>query len=106
MDKNACEVACSEQTLTIRGDLTLSSVQYALEQIQRLSSRAGSTCLVETLDLSHVRACDSSAVALVLELRRRGLQRVIHPPAAFLAIVHACQLDALFPHLAQNRGSA
>ena len=105
MDKVDCEVACAGRTLTISGSITLRSVQHVLWQIQRLSKQADTACLADTLDLRHVHGCDSSAVALVFELRRRGLKHVICPPSAFLAIAHACQLDALFPHLAQNCAS-
>ena len=101
MDKGFCKVTRKADALFIEGDITLQSVQAALAQIKAISAEA----LPDALDLSRVRACDSSAVALVLELQRRGLKKVLHAPAAFMAIAEACQLGALFPHLAQNQNA-
>ncbi len=99
MDKGYCKVTRDAWGLSIEGSMTLQSMPQVLAQIKTLSGETAP----EALDLSRVSVCDSSAVALVLELQRHGLQRVLHAPATFVAIADACQLGALFPHLAQNQ---
>jgi len=88
-------------TLVIEGEVTLATINPVLANIASLTQLE----FPQNVDLSRVGLCDSSAVALVLELQRRGAKRVQHAPLAFVAIVHACQLDALFPDLAQNHVS-
>ncbi|MDD2894231.1 MAG: STAS domain-containing protein [Halothiobacillaceae bacterium] len=89
-----------DHTLVIAGDITLATINPVLARVASLTQAKP----VENVDLSGLGLCDSSAVALVLALRRqqRGVN-VLHAPAAFSAIVQACQLGALFPDLAQNR---
>ena len=99
MDKGYCKVTRDACALFIEGNITLQSMPQVLAQIKALFGET----TPEALDLSRVNACDSSAVALVLELQRHGLQRVLHAPATFVAIADACQLGALFLHLAQNQ---
>jgi len=90
-----------DHALVIEGEITLATINPVLSMIASLTQAR----LPENVDLSGLGLCDSSAVALVLELQRRGVSRVQHAPLAFVAIVHACQLDALFPDLAQNQAS-
>lgn len=50
---------------------------------------------VAVLDLADVTDCDSSAVALLLQMRRRGVAEFRHFPASMQAILTACQLESL-----------
>ncbi len=88
-----------DHALVIAGDITLATINPVLARVTSLTQAKPA----ENVDLSGLGLCDSSAVALVLELRRCGVVNVLHAPAAFSAIVQACQLGALFPDLAQNR---
>lgn len=86
----------------IEGEVTLATINPVLAKIVAMIQLE----MPRSVDLARLGLCDSSAVALVLELQRRGVDKVLHAPAAFSAIVHACQLDALFPDLAQNQATA
>lgn len=87
-----------DHTLVIAGEITLATINPVLAKVANLTQAKPP----ENVDLSGLGLCDSSAVALVLELRRYRMVHVLHAPAAFSAIVQACQLGALFPDLAQN----
>ncbi len=89
------------QTLVIEGEVTLATINPVLAKIKSMTQSK----FPQNVDLSRLGSCDSSAVALALELQRRGARLIHHVPLAFVAIVHACQLDALFPELAQNHTS-
>jgi len=91
-------IEIQNHTLVIEGEVTLATIKPVLSKIASLNQLE----FPQNVDLSRLGRCDSSAVALVLELQRRGVSRVQHAPSAFVAIVRACQLDALFPDLAQN----
>ena len=101
MSNRRWHVENQDHTLVIEGEVTLATVNPVLAKIASLTQHE----FPESVDLSRLGLCDSSAVALILELQRRGVTRVQHAPLAFAAIVHACQLDALFPDLAQNHPS-
>ena len=88
-----------DHTLIIEGAITLATIHPVLSRIVGLIKLEPA----ESVDLSGIDVCDSTALALLLELRRRGLGMVSHMPEPLVAIVHACQLDALFYDLAQNR---
>ena len=98
MNKPCCYVDDSSSTLMLEGDFTLATMSQGLSQINALIQNE----VPKHIDLSRLNLCDSSTVALVMDLRRRGVLHVLHAPLAFAAIVRACQLDALFPDLAQN----
>lgn len=99
MNAQAVNVTLQNNCLLIKGDLTFNTIMQA-----RAALAAGLVDhqLPDCLDLSGVSVCDSTAVAWVLELQSRGLKVLCGVPAGFLAIIHVCQLDALFPELAQN----
>ncbi|MDM7322805.1 MAG: STAS domain-containing protein [Gammaproteobacteria bacterium] len=80
------------ETLRLAGPLYLGGVMQALEKLRRELAHGS----VTTLDLAGVSACDSSAVALILEMRRQGVSVIRHIPADMEAIVRACQLETLF----------
>jgi len=101
MSNRRWHVELQNHTLVIEGEVTLTTVTPLLAKIDSLTQLD----LPQCVDLSRLGLCDSSAVVLVLELQRRGASRVQHAPLAFIAIVRACQLDALFPDLAQNHAS-
>lgn len=79
------------KTLRLAGPLRLGGVAQALELLRRELARGP----VDTLDLAGVSSCDSSAVALMLEMRRQGVGGIRHVPADMDAIVRACQLEEL-----------
>ncbi|MGK0674030.1 MAG: STAS domain-containing protein [Halothiobacillaceae bacterium] len=79
------------ETLKLAGPLRLGGAARALELLRRELARGP----VGTLDLAGVSSCDSSAVALMLEMRRQGVRKIRHVPADMDAIVRACQLEAL-----------
>ena len=91
-------VDTQSSTLVLEGDLTLATMSQGLLHINALIQNE----VPKNIDLSRLNVCDSSTVALVLDLQRRGVLHVLHAPVAFAAIVRACQLDALFPDLAQT----
>ncbi len=99
MSRDKWSAAFQGDCLWIEGDVTLDTVSAILARVEELSRDVPLKCL----DLSSLGLCDSSAVALVIELQRRGITRVLNAPKPFLAIAHACQLDAIFPDFAQNR---
>jgi ABC-type transporter Mla MlaB component len=94
-------IEIQNHTLVIDGEVTLATIDPVLAKIASMTQLE----FPQNVDLSRLGLCDSSAVALVLELQRRGASRVQHAPSAFIAIVQACQLGALFPDLAQNHTS-
>jgi ABC-type transporter Mla MlaB component len=98
MTAQSVSVKLLNNGLLIEGDLTLSTILQARAELSNLVGRNS----LQYIDLSGVRLCDSSAVAWVLELQRLGVKVVHGAPAGFLAIIRVCQLDALFPDLAQN----
>ncbi|HES76271.1 MAG TPA: STAS domain-containing protein [bacterium] len=102
MSNTRWHVMRREQTLVIEGEITLATISPVLAAIMSLIQDEPP----KDVDLSHLRLCDSSAVALVLELQRHGGGHVLHAPPAFSAVVRACQLDALFPYLAQNHSDS
>jgi ABC-type transporter Mla MlaB component len=79
------------ETLKLSGPLRLDGVVQALEGLRRELAQGP----VVTLDLAGVSTCDSSAVALMLEMRRQGVREIRHVPVDMQAIVRACQLETL-----------
>lgn len=79
------------ETLRLTGTLRLEDAAEALDGLRRELARGP----VATLDLAEVTRCDSSAVALLLEMQRQGVKQIFHVPADMAAIVRACQLEAL-----------
>lgn len=98
MDKQHCNVDYQSPTLMIEGDLTLATMSLVLSKINSLTFGE----MPQNIDLTRLNLCDSSAVALALDLKRRGVFHVLHAPPAFAAIVRACQMGVLFPDLAQD----
>lgn len=90
---NGLRITRAGNGLTLAGDLRLAGIVPALEALRRELARGP----VQWLDLAGVEDCDSSAVALMLEMRRLGVAAIRHMPANMQAIVRACQLEALLP---------
>lgn len=89
------------EALRLEGELRLPGIVQSLEQLRGELGKG----VVTTLDLAGVTACDSSAVALMLEMRRLGVSRILHVPEDMEAIVRACQLEELL-HLDQPSAAA
>lgn len=87
------------ETLRLEGELRLQGITKTLDLLRSELARGA----VTTIDLAGVTACDSSAVALMLEMRRLGVGRIRHAPEDMDAIVRACQLEEL---LAADQTSA
>jgi ABC-type transporter Mla MlaB component len=79
------------ETLRVEGELRIGVIVQALEALRRELAHGP----VAELDLAGVTACDSSAVALMLEMRRLGVAAIRHAPSDMDAIVRACQLEEL-----------
>jgi len=79
------------QELKLEGELRMASMPQALALLRR-ELGLGS---VIAIDLAGVTACDSSAVALMLEMKRQGVAAIRHLPSDMEAIVRACQLEEL-----------
>ncbi|MGC8730938.1 MAG: STAS domain-containing protein [Halothiobacillaceae bacterium] len=88
---NAFRVTRMGETLKVEGELRIGGIVQALELLRRELAHGPAAML----DLAGVTACDSSAVALMLEMRRQGVSRIRHVPADMEAIVRACQLETL-----------
>lgn len=87
----ALTISREGETLRLAGSLRLEGAAEALNRLRRELARAS----VATLDLAGVTRCDSSAVALLLEMQRQGVKQIRHVPADMAAIVRACQLETL-----------
>ncbi|MEF3193115.1 MAG: STAS domain-containing protein [Halothiobacillaceae bacterium] len=88
---NTFRVTRTGETLRLEGELRIGAIMQALELLRRELAHGS----VAVLDLAGVTACDSSAVALMLEMRRLGVAQIKHIPSDMEAIVRACQLEAL-----------
>ncbi|MEW6692970.1 MAG: STAS domain-containing protein [Pseudomonadota bacterium] len=90
---NAFRVTRMGETLRVEGELRIGGIVQALELLRRELAHGPAAML----DLAGVTACDSSAVALMLEMRRLGVAGIRHAPSDMDAIVRACQLEELLP---------
>ena len=84
------------QYIQVKGELTCETVMSALKQLRRECSSLPSW----VIDFTQVSKVDSSAIALLIELKRNAKQKdkqvsFIYLPAALLSIARLSQVDGL-----------
>ncbi|MEW6445378.1 MAG: STAS domain-containing protein [Pseudomonadota bacterium] len=86
-----CAISLLDGGLRFEGELRFDGIVTALRAARALAGDS----VPAFADLGGVTDCDSSAVALMLELRRQGVREIRNMPAEMRAIVNACQLEGL-----------
>jgi len=87
-----CTIQPLADGLRIEGQLRIDGIVAALRDLQARFAAGNPPSFV---DLGGVSDNDSSAVALMLELRRMGLREIRNMPRGMQDIVRACQLEGL-----------
>jgi anti-anti-sigma factor len=90
------EVDQNNQSIRIKGDLVSSTVMQAMQQFTRECKALAQW----VIDLSDVSRVDSTAIALLIELKRQAkgsnkAVRFLHLPQTLLTIAHLSQVEAL-----------
>ncbi len=85
-----------KQYIQVKGELTSATVMDALQQFSRECKALPSW----VIDFTRVSKVDSSAIALLIELKRKARQnnktvKFIYLPAALLQIARLSQVDGL-----------
>ena len=86
----------SKQYIQVKGELTSATVMDALKQFTRECKSLSKW----VIDFTHVTKVDSTAIAMLIELKRNALQKnktisFIYLPSSLLTIARLSQLDDL-----------
>jgi len=84
----------SKQYIQVKGELTSATVMSALKQL----SRECQSLSKWVIDFTHVTKVDSTAIAMLIELKRNALKKkktisFIYLPTSLLTIARLSQLD-------------